>query len=281
MSGLQSFEHHGLVFDVTESGPEGGRGVILLHGFPEDRQQWSALSAALGGAGCRTLALDQRGYSPGAAPAGRRCYRMAELTGDVLGLADAADMERFDLVGHDWGALVAWALAARRPDRVRSLCALSVPHPAAMRRAMARSAQALRSSYVAFFQIPWLPERLLSAGKGRLLAAGLRRSGLDAATARRFASRAVDPGALTGPLNWYRALPLDAATLPGPVSVPTLYVWGDQERFVTRAAATACRHWVSGPYRFETVQNGGHWLPTTAAEEVWHLLGEHLAAVPA
>jgi pimeloyl-ACP methyl ester carboxylesterase len=275
---LASYEHDGFRFEVTDVGPHEGRVVIMLHGFPEDRHQWEALWRPLAGAGHRVLAPDQRGYSPAASPRSRRAYRMQALTGDVLALADAAGAERFDLVGHDWGALVGWALAAASPGRVRSLCALSVPHPGAMRRAMARSSQALRSSYAAFFQLPWLPERLLSAGGGRLLEAALRRSGLDEDTARRFACRAARPGALTGALNWYRALPFDARAVPGPVCVPTLYVWGERDRYVTRAAAEGCRQWVHGPYRFEALAGRSHWLPTTAAEEVSALLAAHLAS---
>lgn len=274
---VSSHERAGLRFDVTDVGPPGGRVVIMLHGFPEDRFSWSALASPLADTGYRVLAPDQRGYSPGASPAGRRAYRLQELTADVIALADAAGAERFDLVGHDWGSLVSWALADRHPGRVRSLCALSVPHPKAVRHAMIRSTQALASSYMGFFQLPWLPERLLARGGGRMLADGLERSGLDHATAQRFAARAAKPAAMTGPLNWYRALPLDGRRLPGPVSVPTLFVWGDRERFVTRRAAEACAQWVRGPYRFVPLAGRTHWLPTTAADELAPLLCDHLA----
>ena len=275
---LSSYERAGLRFDVTDVGPADGRVVIMLHGFPEDRFSWSELAASLAGAGYRVLAPDQRGYSPSASPRGRRAYRLAELIDDVLALADAAGTERFDLVGHDWGSLVGWGLADRHPERVRSLCALSVPHPRAMRHAMIRSTQALASSYVLFFQLPRLPEHVLARRGGRLLAEGLERSGLDHATAQRFASRAAEPAGMTGPLNWYRAIPLDGGSLPGQVTVPTLFVWGDRERFVTRRAAEACTHWVKGPYRFVPLAGRTHWLPTTAADEVGPILRDHLAA---
>lgn len=274
---LDSYRHDGLTFEVTDSGPQAGRVVIMLHGFPEDRHQWSELSGPLVEHGYRVLAPDQRGYSPGATPKGRRAYRMEALTGDVLALADAAGAETFDVVGHDWGALVAWSLAAGHPQRLRSLCALSVPHPAAIRQLVWRSSQALRSSYVALFQLPWLPERLMGAGGGRVMASGLERGGLDAPTARRFAAKTTDSRGLTGPLNWYRAMPLDGRNLPGPVTVPTLFVWGDRDRFVSRAWAEACGGWVTGRYRFAVLQGKSHWLPTTAAQEVSTLLSEHLA----
>ena len=278
---VDRLHHAGLVFDVTDEGPLDGRVVVLLHGFPEDRRTWSALAPSLVGAGLRVLAPDQRGYSPGAAPAGRRAYRVGELVGDVLALADAAGAARVDVVGHDWGALVAWEAAARHPERVRSLCALSVPHPRAVRRALTSSAQLLRSSYVLWFQLPRLPELAFGIGAGRALARGLERSGLDAETAGRYGARAARRQAMTGPLNWYRALPFGVAELPGPVRVPTTFVWGARERFVTRSAAEHCGAWVEAPYRFVELPGATHWLPTTATAEVAAVLAEHLAAVAA
>lgn len=163
---MERYRHEALTFDVTDSGPAEGRIVIALHGFPEDRQCWAQLSRSLSDAGFRTLAPDQRGYSPGARPSARRSYRVSMLAGDVLALADQAGADSFDLVGHDWGAIVAWHLAARHPDRVRSLTALSVPHPRAFVSALSASSQALHSWYMVLFQIPWLPERVLSQRGG-------------------------------------------------------------------------------------------------------------------
>jgi len=277
---LDSFEHDGLTFEVTDRGPADGRVVVMLHGFPEDRHEWSAVAEKLLGDGFRVLAPDQRGYSPGASPPDRRAYRMEALVSDVLALADTAGAERVDVVGHDWGAAVAWALAARHAERVRSLCALSVPHPRAMLRAVRRGGQALRSSYVLFFQLPWLPEHMFALNNGRRMARGLERSGLDRPTAQRFAARAADPRALTGPLNWYRAVPLDGAGAPDRVEVPTLFIWGGRDRYIGRTAALACGQWVDGPYRFVALEEHNHWLPTTAADQVATALCEHLASVP-
>jgi pimeloyl-ACP methyl ester carboxylesterase len=274
------YAHDGLTFDVEDRGAPDGPAVIMLHGFPEDRHSWAALAGPLIDGGYRVLAPEQRGYSSGAQPAGRRAYTLDRLAGDVLALADAAGVERFAVVGHDWGAAVAWELAGRHAARVRSLCALSVPHPRAMQYALRHSSQAVRSWYMALFQIPGLPERLLSIRAGRQLAANLVRSGLDPETAERYAARAAHAGAMTGPLNWYRALPLDARHPLGPVTVPTLFVWGDKERFVSRAAADDCARWVAGPYRFAPLPGRTHWLPTTAAGDVAPLLLEHLAGSP-
>src|SRR5919199_5619450 len=167
-----------MVFDVRDGGPPDGEPVVLLHGFPQDSSAFDRLSPALHSAGLRTIAPDQRGYSPGARPGGRSAYRMREVVDDVLALLDAAGLSSAHVVGHDWGGIAAWALAARHPWRVRTLTALSVPHPAAMAQAMAHSDQALRSGYMAFFQLPAVPEAVLLAGGGALLRRSLRQGGL-------------------------------------------------------------------------------------------------------
>ena len=139
---MRSFTRAGLTFDVSDSGPDTGRAVVMLHGFPEDRHCWDRLTEHLVGAGCRVLAPDQRGYSPDARPIGRRPYKIGELCADVLALADTAGLGAFDVVGHDWGAAIAWALAGRFPGRIRSLVALSMPHPRAFAESLFRSDQA-------------------------------------------------------------------------------------------------------------------------------------------
>jgi pimeloyl-ACP methyl ester carboxylesterase len=278
---VDSYTHDGLSFDVNDTGPADGRVVIALHGFPEDRHCWDQLAASMAGAGYRVLTPDQRGYSPGAQPAGRRAYTTDLLVGDVLALADAAGADRFDVVGHDWGAVVAWNLAGRHPERVRTLTVLSVPHLQAFLEAMRHSTQALRSWYMLFFQIPRLPEMILRRTPERRFVAQLVGSGLDGDSARRYARRAARPGAMTGPLNWYRAMPFGRRDRLGPVSTPTLFVWGEADRFVTRAAAERCARHVTGPFRFVPLPAGTHWLPSGSAGEIAPLLLEHLAGVPA
>ena len=275
---MDTFEHAGLTFDVSDTGPSEGRVVIALHGFPEDRHCWDPLAASLAGNGYRTLAPDQRGYSPGARPTGRRAYTLDLLTADVLALADEAGATRFDLVGHDWGAALAWYVAANHPDRIRTLTALSVPHLQAFLEAMTRSSQALHSWYMAFFQIPKLPEAILAGAGEERFVAQLGRTGLDEDSARRYARRAATPGAMTGPINWYRALPFEVRTRLGPVTAPTLFVWGDSDPFISRVAAERCGRHVTGPFQFETVVGGTHWLPSGSADDIAPLLLGHLAA---
>lgn len=273
---MDTYTHDELTFEVTDTGPVDGRVVVALHGFPEDRSAWSRLSVPLAESGYRMLAPDQRGYSPGARPGRRRDYRISCLAGDVLALADRVGAPRVDVVGHDWGAVVAWELAMRHPDRVRSCTALSVPHPGAFAASLLRSSQLLHSWYMLAVQVPALPEWVLAHG-GHRMVDQLVRTGLDRASAERYAARAATAGAMTGPLNWYRAIPLSAGARPRPVEVPTLFVWGAGDGFVTRAAAERCAAWVQGPYRFVELPEATHWLPTGAAEQLAPALLAHLA----
>jgi pimeloyl-ACP methyl ester carboxylesterase len=274
---VRTFRRDGLTFDVTDSadqaGPvdEGTSGdpamsgtVVLLHGFPQDRSAWDGVAGVLRAAGLRTLAPDQRGYSPGARPAGRSPYRLSEAVLDVVALLDAAGVRRAHVVGHDWGGAVGWALAAHHPERVASLTAVSTPHPRALADACTRSAQALRLWYVAAWQLPVLPELVL----GRALERSLVASGLPADRARRYAGRMREPGALTAALGWYRALPTSLREPPpGAIPVPTTYVWGRTDVALGRTAAERTRGCVLAPYRFVEL-DAGHWLPETRAPQV-------------
>jgi len=272
---MERFTNDGFSFDVTDTpGKDGGQVAVLLHGFPEDRHCWDAVTPALAEAGYRVLAPDQRGYSPGARPRARRAYTLSRLAGDVLAMADAAGVRRFHVVGHDWGAALAWYVAGHHPDRTISLTALSVPHPEAFLRALVTSSQAVRSWYMAFFQTPGVPERILSRRGGEPMRERLIRSGLDEPTARRYAARHAE---MRGPLNWYRAIPFAMRERTAAIEVPTLYVWSDRDPFIARRSAELCGDHVTGPYRFEVVPGASHWLPTEEPERVSGLLVDHFA----
>lgn len=275
---MEHFGRDGLGFDVADEGPPDGEVVVLLHGFPQDHTAWDAVAPRLHAAGLRTLAPDQRGYSPAARPPGRAAYRMHELTLDVVALLDAAGVDRAHVVGHDWGGAVAWAFASAHPERVRSLVVLATPHPAAMAWAFTHSSQALASWYMAFFQLPWLPEQLVSRGLGGTLA----RSGLPREAVARYVARMREPGALTAALGWYRAMAasLRSATAgpARPIRVPTTYLWGRRDFALRLAAARKTAEFVSGPYRFVPL-DAGHWLPETRAETVAEAIVEQVRAV--
>jgi pimeloyl-ACP methyl ester carboxylesterase len=276
VTGVDSFRRDGLTFDVRDGGPPDGEPVVLLHGFPQDSTAWNRVAPALHQHGLRTLAPDQRGYSPMARPPGRAPYRLRETTADVLALLDAAGLERAHIVGHDWGGIVGWALGAWHPDRVRTLTALSVPHPAAMAKAMVTSDQALRSYYMGLFQLPVLPERLLLAGGGTALRGMLHRGGLPDDAVEHYVARMREPGALSAALGWYRALPWSGRDPVGKVRVPTLHVWSTGDAFLGRAATEATAQFVDAPYRLEVLDDVTHWIPELAPDRVAELVTAHV-----
>ena len=273
---MDSFRRDGLTFDVLDGGPPDGEPVVLLHGFPQDSTAWNQVSPALHRAGLRTLALDQRGHSPMARPRGRRHYRLRETAEDVLALLDAAGHKSAHVVGHDLGGLVAWALAAWHPERVRTLTVLSTPHPAALTRAMTRGSQALRSYYMAVFQLPFLPERLLLSWGGTPLRRMLRGGGLSREVAAHYVGRMREPGALSAALGWYRAMPLGMTDRGGTVRVPTLHVWSTGDTFLGRAATEATGQYVDAPYRLEVLDDVTHWIPELASDRVAELVTAHV-----
>jgi pimeloyl-ACP methyl ester carboxylesterase len=266
MATIREVRRGRLRFDVQDEGPRDGAPVVLLHGFPQDSASWDGVVARLHSAGLRTLAPDQRGYSPGARPPRRGDYRVEWLVEDLRALLDAAGLPAAHVVGHDWGGAVAWAAGDVIPERLSSLTVLSTPHPRALIRSLTRSTQLLRSYYMFLFQLPVLPERVLAPR----LEALLRRSGLPAAHAAHYAERMREPGALTGALHWYRALPLSRLENAA-VTVPTTYVWGSKDFALGRCAAELTEEEVEAPYRFVEVE-AGHWLPEREPDLVAELV---------
>jgi len=273
---VDSFRRGDMVFDVRDGGPPDGEPVVLLHGFPQDSTAFDRMAPALHTAGLRTLAPDQRGYSPGARPVGRSHYRVREAVGDVLAMLDAAGLDRAHIVGHDWGGAVVWAMAAWHPDRVRTLTALSTPHPAAMQRAWVTSDQGLRSWYMGFFQLPLLPERLLLARDAAPLHRMLTRGQLPPDAVDRYVARMREPGALSAALGWYRAIPWSVREPVGTIRVPTLHVWSTGDAFLGRAATEATEDFVDAPYRLEVLEDVPHWIPELAADRTAELVTAHV-----
>ena len=280
MTRLLRYRHDGLVFDVRDEGPLDGDPVVLLHGFPERASCWREVAPLLHAKGLRTYAPDQRGYSPGARPPRRRDYTMDKLEGDVAALIEAIGRP-VHLVGHDWGANSGWLVAAHRPELVRTWTAASVPHPAAFRKAMFSSRQAFSSWYMGAFQAPRLPERTAAKPGGRF-ERGLRNGGMTEADVGRFRREIVDDGALTGALNWYRAMPYtDQRSIADPVTVPTTLVWSDADVAVRRIAVDRCADYVTGPYELVVLEGVSHWIPTQAPDALAAAIVERISSVPA
>lgn len=253
---LDSFTRGDLRFDVLDPVGPAAETVVLLHGFPQLPSSFNSVVSLLYDEGIRALVPSQRGYTVDARPRSRRDYRTTETVADVVALLDAAGVERAHVVGHDWGGAQAWATAAWRPDRVASLTVLSTPHPAAMAEAFRTSDQALKSWYMAVFQLPVLPE----AFAHRTLSKTLQDTGLPLKYVGRYADALAAPGALTGALNWYRGMPFSRRPAVGPVTVPTSYVWGRHDFALGRTAAELTEKHVHAPYTFVELDSG-HWLP--------------------
>ena len=281
MSGRQATEltAQGLRFTVDRAGDAGAPLVLLLHGFPQTRYTWRHQLPALAAAGYSALAPDQRGYSPGARPSGAEHYGVDALIADAIALAEACGAAHFHLVGHDWGGQLAWLLAARHPERVRTLTVLSRPHPAAFARALAADPQqGERSKHHRAFQDPNTASLLL-AEDARRLRRMLRDHGVPDADAEAYVGALSTHDALDAALNWYRASfrgasGLSLADTPA-VRVPTLFLWGDADLTVGRPAAEATRDFVRAPYRFVIVPGAGHFLTDQASPLVTRELLAH------
>lgn len=278
---MDEFRRGGLVFDVRDVGPPDGPVVVLLHGFPQHSDSWDAVIERLVAHGYRCLAPNQRGYSPGARPQHRRDYRMSELVADVGALIDASGAQRVHLVGHDWGAAVAWGVAAEFPERLATVSPVSVPHPAAFVKSFTNSRQGLASWYMLFFQLPVIPEFLLSRRNGKVVADVLRRGGQTPSAAERDARAIKDFGSLKTAINWYRAIPLSKPpTKSQSISVPTMYVWSDGDIALLPTAAHNTARYVRGEYRFEVMPDVSHWIPDVEADGLSDLLLDWFAAHP-
>ncbi len=274
---------NGLIFDARSSGPVDGELVVLLHGFPQSSYEWRSQLLALGRAGFRAVAPDQRGYSTGARPTSDSEYTIDHMVDDTIAIADELGAQRFHVVGHDWGAGVAWAVAIAHPNRIASLSALSVPHPAAYAKATRdeNGEQRSKQGYIGAFVAPGAAAALGADIEGFLrIAFGSAATDADVAE---YAKVLGEPGALDAALAWYRANNLrgglgDGA---GAVTVPTLFVFGTADCCLGRDAADLTENYVTGPYQYEVLEGISHWLPEEAAESVNELLLQHVAKYPA
>lgn len=258
---------NGLLFSGLQSGPADGPTVLLLHGFPQRATSWTQVATRLAEVGIRSVAVDQRGYSPGARPVDVAAYALPNLVADAVGLIEELGGV-VHLAGHDWGGVVGWQVAARYPHLVRSWTALSTANPLALDEVLARSEeQRERFGYILLFRRPGAAEEALLGADG----AGLRRMYGTAVAADQVAADVeffAQPGVLTAALNWYRAMsPGVNAGLPR-VVVPTTYLWGSADLAFGREAAELSGSYVDGPYDFVPLEGASHWLPDEAPDTV-------------
>jgi pimeloyl-ACP methyl ester carboxylesterase len=274
-----AFQNGEVLLHAVAAGPKDGAVVVLLHGFPEFWYGWRKLIDPLAAAGFRVVVPDQRGYNLSSKPAGIGSYALSELVSDVIAIADQLGQEKIFLVGHDWGAAVAWSAALLQPKRIAKLVALNVPHPSVMRKFMrTHFAQVLRSWYIFFFQLPWLPEALFSAFHFRAGSRALLRSSrpgtFSVEDLAQYRAAWSQPGALTGMIHWYRALFRYRTKFPNrTVRVPTRILWGERDAFLLSEMAHESLRYCADAELY-TFRNASHWLQHEEPARVSELLVE-------
>jgi epoxide hydrolase 4 len=274
---------NGIAINVVLAGPSNGKPLIFLHGFPEFWFGWRHQIDHFVSSGYRIVIPDQRGYNLSAKPAGRASYSIELLAQDIVGLLDYAAGSKTLVVGHDWGGVVAWYLAARYPERVSRAAILSVPHPRAfIKNLVTNAAQLRRSWYVFLFQFPWLAEWLLRRRNWRSLIEAL----LDTSPSGVFSDSDLEQykkswakhGALTAMLNWYRAALFHPskwvfAAESSRVKVPLLLIWGKKDQFAVETTARESLRYCDDGH-LEVIESASHWVQHEQPEKVNNLLSQ-------
>ncbi len=269
------------VASVAGSDNNAGPLVVFLHGFPEFWWSWRHQLRALAAAGYRVMAPDLRGYHLSDKPRGVSSYKVESLAADVAGLIRASGAPDAVVVGHDWGAMVAWTFAERHPDLLRRLVIMNVPHPRAMLRGLLRPEQLKKSWYMFFFQLGGIAERAVERGDFAHVRRMFRYEGLDAEETERLIDALRAPGALTAAMGYYRHAIRRVARgdIPAPTRIeqPVLVIWGDRDRHLGSEMAAPPPEWVPRA-RVEHIPEATHWVQQVAADRVNALLLEFLAA---
>ncbi len=269
---------------VVQAGPKSGIPILLLHGFPEFWYGWKKQISALAQAGCRVIVPDQRGYNLSDRPQGLKAYCVDSLVEDIIGLINVLEYEKVNLVGHDWGAGVAWMLAIKHPEKLHRLGIINVPHPAVIRRFLQRDFEQMRRSlYALFFQLPWVPEMILSAGNWSVMANGIRRSARNNAFTdediEKYKEAWSQPSAMTTMLNWYRAAFRYRPQITNDmrVHVRTLILWGVNDVALSRRMARPSLDYCEdGNLIF--FPDATHWVQHEEADEVNRRLLEFVSS---
>ncbi|KJL34538.1 alpha/beta fold hydrolase [Microbacterium azadirachtae] len=265
-----------LRFRAVSWGPSDGIPLLALHGFPQHARSWDRVAPLLAEQGIRTVAFDQRGYSPGArVPLDQ--YTLDAVVADAVGVADALGWDRVHLAGFGQGALQSWATAAAHPGRIASLTALRFPHPAAFAQAVRRDpAQRRAWNELESMSPPHAAAQQLLRDDAAALRAFLAASGMHPTLVEETTARLQDPEVLEAAVAWH-LIPVEAMAEVAPVAVPSLYVFS-QGPALLPATARLCADFARGPYRMVELDEGGHWLLDTAAERLAVLIGDHLRA---
>lgn len=273
---------NGVNLHVVEAGDAGRPLLLLLHGFPEFWWAWRHQITPLAEAGYHVVVPDMRGYNTSDAPQEVSAYTIDILAADVVALADAFGADRFHLIAHDWGAVIGWWVAATYPDRLNRVVLMDGPHPDVWgKQALKHPTQALRSTYVAFFQLPWVPEAMLGSFDGLGLKAMIQGSAkpdsFEPGALEHYARAWAHPGSVTAMLNYYRALRERPKTEKSArLKPPTLILWAGDDVFLEKNVAEAglvlCDH-----DKLEIVDGASHWLHIEQPERINARVIEFLA----
>jgi pimeloyl-ACP methyl ester carboxylesterase len=272
---------NGITLHVAQAGDENAPLALLLHGFPEYWGLWEAQIAFLVKSGFRVFAPDQRGYNTSDKPRWIADYTLDQLALDIVGLIDAAGREKATIIAHDWGGMVAWWIGVKHGARIEKLAIFNAPHPHVFMQTVRSSPEQQRASrYVDFFQLPWLPEIVLSAFDFYIPAKTMRDSAAHPDTFTdailgQYKAAWRQPRALRSMINWYRALYQRPSPAPASyrVSVPTMLVWGTLDRWLTQPMAQASVDLCDSGL-LHMVEDGTHWIPQEAPEKTNQFLSE-------
>ena len=271
----RTIKANGLSFTVDEAG-EGDDVALFLHGFPESRYSWRYQLPLLASLGWRAAAPDLRGYGDSSRPKGRAAYRIEHLVEDTAGMFEALGAKRRLLIAHDWGAAIAWAFAMDKRLPLDGLVIMNVPHPAVYAQVMRRGpAQWLKSWYIFFFQLPWLPELGMTAGRARAVARAFRGMAVDKSrfpdeVLDRYRANALLPGAASAMINYYRANVGALGRYGKPkekIDVPTLMIWGEEDAALGIELTEGYGPLVAD-FTLERLPGVSHWVQQEAPEAV-------------
>ena len=278
---------NGLTFEVDQCGT-GDKFALLLHGFPESKFSWRYQMPLLARLGYRVWAPNLRGYGKSSRPAAVADYHIDHLVADAAALIDAAGAKTTLLMAHDWGAVIAWQLAIRRTRPLDRLVIMNVPHPACLARELRTWTQLRKSWYIFFFQIPWLPERMLSAKKAEAIGRAFVDMAVDkakfpVAVTDEFKRSALEPGAMRAMVNYYRAAMRAGAKVmnpgPGTVDVPTLMIWGLEDSALGKATTDGTGRYVRD-LTLRYLPGVSHWVQQEAPEKVNAMIEAWLTGAP-
>ncbi len=278
---------NGLTFEVDQCGT-GDKFALLLHGFPESKHSWRFQMPLLAQMGYRAWAPNLRGYGKSGRPTSVSDYHIDKLVADVAGLIDAAGAKETLLIAHDWGAIIAWQFAIRKVRPLSRLVIMNVPHPVCFARSMRSWAQMKKSWYMFFFQIPWLPERLLARRGAEAIGRAFTDMAVDKSrfpenVVQEYRRNALEPGAMRAMINYYRAAVRAGSKVmvpqPATVDVPTLMIWGEEDSALGKETTYGTEQFVRD-FTIRYLPGVSHWVQQEAPERVNAMLAAWLKGEP-